>query len=82
LIFNFIFGFTYVNYIALLIIGIVNTPLSMLGDLSFSIIKRNLGIKDYGNVIPGHGGFVDRFDSVVVTAPFVYVVSLFTVIII
>jgi phosphatidate cytidylyltransferase len=82
LVFNFIFGYDYVNYLALIIIGIINTPLSMLGDLSFSIIKRNLGIKDYGNVIPGHGGFVDRFDSVVVTAPFVYVVSLFAVIII
>ncbi len=81
LIFNFIFGYDYVNYFALIIIGLVNTPLSMIGDLSFSIIKRNLGIKDYGNVIPGHGGMVDRFDSVVVTAPFVYVVSLFTVII-
>lgn len=80
-IFDFIFGYTYVNYFALIIIGIINTPLSMLGDLGFSIIKRNLGIKDYGSIIPGHGGMLDRFDSVVVTAPLVYIVSLFTVII-
>ena len=81
LIFNFIFGYDYINYWALIIIGLVNTPLSMLGDLSFSIIKRTLGIKDYGSIMPGHGGMLDRFDSVIVTAPFVYVVTLFTVII-
>ena len=80
-IFDFIFGYTYVNYIALMIIGIINAPLSMLGDLGFSIIKRNLGIKDYGSIIPGHGGMLDRFDSVVITAPLVYIVSLFTIII-
>lgn len=80
-IFDFIFGYTYVNYLALMIIGIINAPLSMLGDLGFSIIKRNLGIKDYGSIIPGHGGMLDRFDSVVITAPLVYIVSLFTIII-
>ncbi|MCH5202370.1 MAG: phosphatidate cytidylyltransferase [Oscillospiraceae bacterium] len=81
LVFNFIFGYDYVNYIALIVIGLVNTPLSILGDLSFSVIKRNLGIKDYGDIIPGHGGMLDRFDSIIVTAPFVYVVTLFTVVI-
>lgn len=82
LIFDFIFGYAYLNYGALVLIGLINTPLSMLGDLSFSIIKRTLGIKDYGDLIPGHGGMLDRFDSVVVTAPLVLVVSLFTTIII
>ena len=82
LIFRFIFGYDYVNFWALVIIGLINTPLSILGDLSFSIIKRHLGIKDYGNIIPGHGGMLDRFDSVVVTAPLVFIVSLFTIIII
>ncbi len=45
---------------------------SMVGDLAASAIKRNKGIKDYGKLIPGHGGIMDRFDSVIVTAPMVY----------
>ena len=47
---------------------------SMLGDLAASAIKRNKGIKDYGKLIPGHGGIMDRFDSVIVTAPLTYFV--------
>lgn len=45
---------------------------SMVGDLAASAIKRNKEIKDYGKLIPGHGGIMDRFDSVIVTAPMVY----------
>ena len=45
---------------------------SMVGDLAASAIKRNKGIKDYGKLIPGHGGIMDRFDSVIVTAPMVF----------
>jgi phosphatidate cytidylyltransferase len=45
---------------------------SQIGDLAASAIKRNYDIKDYGNVIPGHGGILDRFDSVLFVAPFVY----------
>lgn len=48
---------------------------SMVGDLAASAIKRNRGIKDYGKLIPGHGGIMDRFDSVIVTAPIVYFLS-------
>ncbi len=46
--------------------------ISMVGDLAASAIKRNQGIKDYGTLIPGHGGILDRFDSVIFTAPAIY----------
>ena len=41
----------------------------MFGDLCFSVIKRQTGIKDYGNLIPGHGGVLDRFDSMMIVGP-------------
>ena len=43
--------------------------MGVFGDLCFSIIKRQTGIKDYGNLIPGHGGILDRFDSMMMVAP-------------
>lgn len=54
------------------IIGGVGALISMVGDLAASAIKRNHDIKDYGNLIPGHGGILDRFDSVIFTAPIIY----------
>ena len=48
---------------------------SQVGDLAASAIKRNHGIKDYGRLIPGHGGILDRFDSVIVTAPIIYILA-------
>jgi len=56
------------------ILGLVGAIFAQFGDLSASAIKRHLGIKDYGNLIPGHGGILDRFDSVIFTAPLVYFV--------
>ena len=53
----------------LAIIATVLAPLSVVGDLMASLIKRRTGIKDYGNIMPGHGGVMDRFDSVVFIAP-------------
>lgn len=50
----------------------VGALISMVGDLAASAVKRNHGIKDYGTLIPGHGGILDRFDSVIFTAPVIY----------
>ncbi len=58
-----------VNYLYALIYGLVGSAAGVFGDLSFSAIKRQVGIKDYGNLIPGHGGVLDRFDSVIMVAP-------------
>ena len=60
------------NYIALAVVALVVSLLSQCGDLVMSLVKRRFGIKDYGKLFPGHGGVLDRFDSVVVTAPTLY----------
>lgn len=58
------------------VICAVGALISMVGDLAASAIKRNQGIKDYGKLIPGHGGILDRFDSVIFIAPVIYFLSL------
>ncbi len=55
----------------------VGALISMVGDLAASAIKRNYEIKDYGKLIPGHGGILDRFDSVIFTAPVIYYLAEF-----
>ena len=50
------------------IVGLVTAVVSMVGDLTMSLVKRHYGIKDYGRILPGHGGFLDRFDSVLAVA--------------
>lgn len=58
------------------VICAIGALISMVGDLAASAIKRNHGIKDYGTLIPGHGGVLDRFDSVIFTAPVIYFLAL------
>ena len=70
LILNASFEFS-VNWIYVPVYGLLGSLAGVFGDLCFSVIKRQTGIKDYGNLIPGHGGILDRFDSMIVVAPLV-----------
>lgn len=69
-----LFGYFFMPQVIVhcLIIGLLGGIVSQFGDLTASIFKRKMGIKDYGNLIPGHGGILDRFDSVLFTGPMVY----------
>ncbi|MCR5409935.1 MAG: phosphatidate cytidylyltransferase [Lachnospiraceae bacterium] len=62
------------SWVSAVICG-VGAVISQFGDLTASAIKRNHDIKDFGRLIPGHGGILDRFDSVIVTAPIVFILS-------
>ena len=68
LVLQLVFDFTP-NYIFATIYGLVGSLVAVFGDLCFSVIKRQTGIKDYGNLIPGHGGILDRFDSMMLVGP-------------
>lgn len=68
LLFDKAFGYN-MNYVNAAIYGVLGSSLSIVGDLTFSVIKRQVGIKDYGKILPGHGGILDRFDSMTVVAP-------------
>jgi len=59
------------DYFLFGVIGLFGSLAAQLGDLSMSVIKRNYGIKDYGTIMPGHGGVLDRFDSVLFAAPLI-----------
>ena len=61
------------NYVVLPILGLVLSVIAQFGDLICSLIKREHGIKDYGNIFPGHGGVLDRFDSILAVAPVLYI---------
>ena len=64
-----------VRFGALVIYGVVGAAVTELGDLMFSFIKREFKVKDYGRLLPGHGGLLDRFDSMVLTAPAMYLMA-------
>ena len=66
---NAVMGSEVFDLLILAVVAAVLAPLSVVGDLAASLIKRRTGIKDYGNIMPGHGGVMDRFDSVVFVAP-------------
>ena len=72
-----VFGCTSngINYTNLIIITAVCILMSMFGDISFSTVKRQYGIKDFGNLLPGHGGVLDRFDSVLFVCPTFYLLN-------
>lgn len=75
LIFDFlVFDDIRINYPVVIIVGMIASVFGVLGDLSASVIKREYGVKDFGNLFPGHGGVLDRFDSVLFVAPFVYLI--------
>ena len=58
------------------LIGLVGGILALFGDLAISMLKRQIGVKDSGVFLPGHGGFLDRLDSIMFVLPFVYQMAL------
>lgn len=66
-----------VNYVSAVIFAVLTSVFSQFGDLAASCIKREHNVKDYGNLIPGHGGILDRFDSALLISPLVYYLTLY-----
>lgn len=66
------FGGLHVSYLRIFLMGLVIAVISEIGDLVASMIKRQFQIKDFGNILPGHGGILDRLDSIILVAPAVF----------
>lgn len=71
---NFIIETKENNYLAVILMTVFLSIISMCGDLTASVIKRNFGIKDFGKIIPGHGGIMDRFDSIIFVLAALYAI--------
>jgi phosphatidate cytidylyltransferase len=70
---NYVFeGESSLSYVGIVILSIILSVVSMCGDLAASTIKRNFGVKDFGKLLPGHGGIMDRFDSALFVMPVLY----------
>lgn len=76
---SLVFGYLFLRdyLIVIAFAGIIGSILAQIGDLSASLIKRYTSVKDFGNIMPGHGGVLDRFDSILFTAPTVYYILIF-----
>lgn len=72
-----IYGYSVKNIIIIALVGLFASIISQFGDLSASLVKRFYKIKDYGKLFPGHGGVLDRFDSILAVSAFLYIVNLF-----
>ena len=68
-----------INYIVIAVSGLILSIVGQIGDLAASSIKRYAGMKDFSDLIPGHGGMVDRMDSVIFIAPFAYLVLMYLI---
>lgn len=83
----FYFGYTYylnsigleLNLIAMTVLGVFISMISQIGDIAASSIKRYCEVKDFGSIMPGHGGALDRFDSVIMIAPVIYMLFQFVI---
>lgn len=78
---SLVFGYFFLrdHLFVVALIGILGSVAAQIGDLSASLIKRYIDIKDFGNIMPGHGGVLDRFDSILFTAPTIYYILIFTI---
>ncbi len=76
---GFLYGKLFTDFAGVCaLICVVGAVISQVGDLAASAIKRNHEIKDYGHLIPGHGGILDRFDSVIFTAPVIFIMAVYS----